>query len=261
MNKIILLFLFALIPLIPNAEALCAGDINYDQVLSDSELVFIGTVDRLENYDGPQRVYFIIHEVIKGEITDPISVNHYDGMLFHNSGLTFNGDLKGMSSLDVEYEISKTYKVYVINGDTSSCTTKQIYQTDYLWQPGPESGNNYAENPVWEDPCPEGYGQSDGVCITLEEMNRDSPKRGDGPTPEPEPPITENQLNEMCRTGQALCQPAIPTKPNCNVLHIPIINYALDGCQNIESFKLTLIVLIIIIPIGVIILFKYRGKF
>ena len=47
----------------------------------------------------------------------------------------------------------------------------------------------------------------------------------------------------------------------CDVLHIPIINYALDGCENIESFKLTLIALIIIIPISLVILFKYKGKF
>ncbi len=47
----------------------------------------------------------------------------------------------------------------------------------------------------------------------------------------------------------------------CNVLHIPIINYALDGCDNIESFKLTLIALIIIIPIVLVILFKYKEKF
>ena len=47
----------------------------------------------------------------------------------------------------------------------------------------------------------------------------------------------------------------------CNVLHIPIINYALDGCENIESFKLTLIALIIIIPIALVIIFKYKGKF
>lgn len=47
----------------------------------------------------------------------------------------------------------------------------------------------------------------------------------------------------------------------CNVLHIPIINYALDGCEDIESFKLTLIALIIIIPIALVILFKYKGKF
>jgi hypothetical protein len=35
----------------------------------------------------------------------------------------------------------------------------------------------------------------------------------------------------------------------CNVLHIPIINYALDGCENIESFKSMLIALIITVPI------------
>ena len=47
----------------------------------------------------------------------------------------------------------------------------------------------------------------------------------------------------------------------CDVLHIPIINYALDGCEDIESFKLTIITLIIIIPISVVVIFKYKGKF
>ena len=47
----------------------------------------------------------------------------------------------------------------------------------------------------------------------------------------------------------------------CNVLHIPIVNYALDGCENIESFKSTLIGLIIIIPITLVIIFKYKRKF
>ena len=47
----------------------------------------------------------------------------------------------------------------------------------------------------------------------------------------------------------------------CNVLHIPIINYALDGCENIEFFKSTLIALIIIIPMALIIIFKLKGKF
>jgi len=47
----------------------------------------------------------------------------------------------------------------------------------------------------------------------------------------------------------------------CNVLHIPIINYALDGCDNIESFKLTLIALVIIIPVVLVIIFKYKRKF
>jgi hypothetical protein len=47
----------------------------------------------------------------------------------------------------------------------------------------------------------------------------------------------------------------------CDVLHIPIINYALDGCDNIESFKSTLIALVIIIPVVLVLLFKYKEKF
>jgi len=57
---------------------------------------------------------------------------------------------------------------------------------------------------------------------------------------------------------EIIAEPGITT---CDVLHIPIVNYALDGCEDIEYFKSTLIALVIIIPIALVILFKYKGKF
>jgi len=186
-----------------DAFASCIADVDYDIVLQESDLVFIGTVDRLENYDGPQRVTFIIHEIIKGEIETQKYVLKNMGLIFNNN------DTIQSSSISVDYQIGKTFKVYVRNGDTDSCITKEIFITDYLWEPGPESGKYTSKNPVWKDPCPEGYGQSNGVCITLEEMNRNAPDRGDGPAPEPVPPHTSEELDEMCRNGQALCQPPV----------------------------------------------------
>jgi len=174
---------------VDQAYAGCNSNVDYNKVLQESELAFTGTVDRLENYDGPQRVTFIIHEIIKGEI----DTQKY---ILENSGLVFlENDSIRSSSNSVDYQISKTYKVFVINGDTSSCSTKEIFITDYLWQPGPESGKYTSENPVWVNPCDEGYGSSDGVCITLEEMQLLAPPHLEPhPSPKPEP---ENTVDDI----------------------------------------------------------------
>ncbi|WP_182126525.1 hypothetical protein [Nitrosopumilus sp. b2] len=120
--------------------ALCAEEINYDAKLKLSELVFTGTVTRLDNYDGPQRVTFFIHDVIKGEVDTPKHVLENTRKIFYEN------DSVTSSSNDVDYKIGKTYKVYVENGETSRCTTEQIIPpTSYIWEPGPEDGNYYAE--------------------------------------------------------------------------------------------------------------------
>ncbi|AJM93096.1 hypothetical protein [Nitrosopumilus piranensis] len=120
--------------------ALCAAEVNYDSVESDSELVFTGTVTRLDNYDGPQKVTFLIHDVVKGDVNTPKHV-------FENTGMVFLENDAIMSlSTDVDYKIGKTYKVYVINGQTSQCTTNITTPPDgYIWEPGPEDGNYYSE--------------------------------------------------------------------------------------------------------------------
>ncbi|MCV0391951.1 MAG: hypothetical protein K5790_01510 [Nitrosopumilus sp.] len=165
----LMITLFALTPLvIPNVSAMCAAEINYDNVLKESELAFTGTVTRLDNYDGPQKVTFLIHGVVKGEVNLPKHIFENNGMMF------LENDTVTSSSVDVDYKIGKTYKVYVIDGETSSCTTKITASPEgYMWEPGPEDGNYYSENSVYVDPCDEGYGLSDGVCVTFEEMNKD----------------------------------------------------------------------------------------
>ena len=118
------------------AFALCAEETNYDAKLKSSELVFIGTVTHLDNYDGPQRVTFFIHDVIKGDVDTPKHV-------FQNIGKTFNENgSRTSSSIDVDYKIGKTYKVYVEDGRTDRCTTVQTAPPmGYVWEPGPEDGN------------------------------------------------------------------------------------------------------------------------
>ena len=154
------------------AYAMCVveNEINWNSVASESELVFTGTVTRLDNYDGPQRVTFFVHDVIKGEIDAPKYVLENTGMVFLE-----NNTIRS-SSVSVDYKIGKTYKVYVANGETNRCTTKVTNPpADYMWEPGPEDGNYYSENPAHVNPCEEGYGLSDGICTPLEEMNKDLP--------------------------------------------------------------------------------------
>jgi len=205
---IIILFVVSVLTLFNDqAFALCDAEINYDSKLKNSEFVFTGTVTRLDNYDGPQKVTFFIHDVIKGEINTPKHVLENSGKIFHGN------DSVESSSVSVDYKIGKTYKVYIENGETSRCTTKTtVPPTDYVWEPGPEDGNYYSENPVWTDPCDEGYGLSDGVCITLEEMNKDAPPRLEPdqdskqvPNPEPEPePVHDIPIYYDCGPGTVL---------------------------------------------------------
>ena len=83
--------------------------------------------------------------------------------------------------------------------NTSQCTTKIISPPgDYIWGPGPEDGNYFSENPVYVDPCDDGYGLSDGVCITLKEMNKSAPLHL---IPEPEYDII---IYENCELGTIL---------------------------------------------------------
>ena len=122
------------------ASCIAENEINWNAVLSESELVFTGTVTRLDNYDGPQKVTFIVHDVIKGEVNTPKHV-------LENSELVFlENDTIMSSSVNVDYKIGKTYKVYVENGKTNQCTTKLTAPpADYVWEPGPEDGNYYSE--------------------------------------------------------------------------------------------------------------------
>ncbi len=186
------------------ASCIAESEINWNTVLLESELVFTGTVTRLDNYDGPQRVTFFVHDVIKGEVDTP-------KFILENSELIFlENDTIMSSSVNVDYKIGKTYKVYVTNDQTNQCTTKLTSPpSDYMWEPGPEDGNYYSANPEYVDPCKEGYGLSDGVCISLEEMNKDLPTCNANPKHDfgkckkntEEPPNSFEQVKEYCDKG------------------------------------------------------------
>ncbi|KAF6246367.1 hypothetical protein C6990_09580 [Nitrosopumilus sp. b3] len=197
------------------AYALCTEEINYDAKLKSSELVFTGTVTRLDNYDGPQRVTFFIHDVIKGKVDTPKHVLDNTGKIFHDD------DAVTSSSVSVDYTIGKTYKVYVENGNTDSCTTKLTSPpAGYIWEPGPEDGNYYSENPVYVERCEEGYGLSNGVCTTFEEMNKDLPTCDPNPKhdfgkckknmEEPDSKLQDVLDNCECKkSGQACIEPEL----------------------------------------------------
>ena len=186
------------------ASCIAEDEINWNAMLSESESVFTGTVTRLDNYDGPQKVTFLVHDVIKGEVDTP-------KFILENSELIFlENDTIMSSSVNVDYKIGKTYKVFVTNGQTNQCTTKLTAPpADYMWEPGPEDGNYYSANPEYVHPCDEGYGLSDGVCITLEEMNKDlstctaNPRHDFGKCKKntEESPNTFEQVKEHCDNG------------------------------------------------------------
>ena len=75
----------------------CNADVDYDLALEESELVFTGTVTRLDNYDGPQKVTFFVHDIIKGEINTPKHVLENSGKIFLE-----NDSIRG-SSINVDY--------------------------------------------------------------------------------------------------------------------------------------------------------------
>ena len=159
---------------------------------------------RLDNYDGPQKVTFFIHEIIKGEIDTTKYILENLGKIFLENDSIRN------SSVSVDYKIGKTYKVFVENGETNQCITKiTTPPADYIWEPGPEDGNYYSANSMWEDPCEDGYGLFDDVCITLEEMNKDNPICSANPRHDfgkcnkntEEPPNTFEQVKAHCNEG------------------------------------------------------------
>ncbi len=171
---------------IDQAFALCMAEseIIWDVVLSESELVFTGTVTRMDNYDRPQKVTFLIHNVIKGEANVPKHV-------LENSELEFlENDTVMSSSVNVDYKIGKTYKVYVENGKTNQCTTKLIAPpAGYVWEPGPEDGNYYSEK---EDILLQQYQDADE-----RKSYRDAVSRGSIVLPADSPKMTDGELDDL----------------------------------------------------------------
>ncbi len=115
---ILIVFSFSMLTSFNSAYASCIADVDYGLVHQESELVFKGTVTDISNSVGPQLVYFDVHEVAKGMVTD-------DRHILENWEMVNLGDDPyTLSSLDVDYNIGTTYNVYIVNGQTSLYTTK-----------------------------------------------------------------------------------------------------------------------------------------
>jgi hypothetical protein len=120
---IILLALSLSLFQIPNSYACsCAAPIDYFQALSESKYSFTGTVTQIDDSDGPQKVYFDVSGVAKGEIPNGVFV-------LENNNLIRNGEFTTHSSCDVGYKVGVTYNVMVydnINMNNGLCTTKPV---------------------------------------------------------------------------------------------------------------------------------------
>ena len=117
-----LLLFVGIIGLQNNTYASCVpeNEINWNDVLDDSELVFVGGVIDINDLPNTQQIDFEVFEVIKGDV--PLG----EGYLYNNLGISKNETHYTLSSTSVEYELGKIYKVYVQNGYTNNCTTKVI---------------------------------------------------------------------------------------------------------------------------------------
>ena len=108
---------------IPNSYACsCAAPIDYFQALSEADFAFTGTVRQIDDSDGPQKVYFDVGWVAKGDITNGTFV-------LENNNLIRNGEFTTHSSCDVGYTVGVTYDVMVydnINMNNGLCTTKPV---------------------------------------------------------------------------------------------------------------------------------------
>jgi len=121
MNKILIMLAIVFFSVITNeAYASCIAEVDYGLVYQEAELVFKGTVTSIDNSAGPQLVYFDVHEVAKGTvINDRYVLENFEIINQGNGSYT-------LSSLDVGYKVGTTYNVYVVDGQTSLCTTKPI---------------------------------------------------------------------------------------------------------------------------------------
>jgi len=214
MKQIIFLLLIALVFTIPtfdSAFALCDANVNYENALKESELVFKGTVTRLDNSGGPQKVYFDIHEVIKGEITG-------EKYVLENSGHVIHDDIPESSSVSVYYKIGKTFKVYVMDGQTSQCTTKRaipppdyVFKDDSILVPEPSPvcpkgtiiQNNNCITPTTF--CGEGATYHDGLCLLNQIENSNQTKNQNDKWPDAYQDVSnDSELKIRCESDTTL---------------------------------------------------------
>ena len=126
---IILLLFF--IPLTHDSFACsCASEIDYDKTLAEADSAFKGTVIKLEDGSGFQKVHFMIHSVQKGDLEEGY-------FIMTNVNLYFDENKTGMSnSCDPDYTKGNTYQVFGWGsteqnpvGETNMCSTRVVGTT------------------------------------------------------------------------------------------------------------------------------------
>jgi len=105
----------------------CAADPDYDQAIADADTAFQGTVLKIEEGSGFQKVHFMIHSVQKGDLEEGIFV-------MTNVNIYMDENKNGMlNSCDPGYEKGNTYQVIGWGsteqnpvGETNMCSTRTI---------------------------------------------------------------------------------------------------------------------------------------
>ena len=118
-----IVLLFVSIPVLHEAYACsCAAPVDYVQAISESEYSFTGTVTFIDNSDGPQKVYFDVISVAKGDILD-------NKFVLENNNIVRRGLSVSESSCDVGYKVGVTYNVFVydnVHMNNGMCDTKPV---------------------------------------------------------------------------------------------------------------------------------------
>jgi len=120
---LIIVLLFVSFPILHEAHACsCATPVDYVQAISESEYAFIGTVNYIDNSDGPQKVHFNVIFVVKGDILE-------NQFVLENNNLVRHGESVSESSCDVGYKVGVTYNVFVydnVHMNNGMCDTKPV---------------------------------------------------------------------------------------------------------------------------------------
>ena len=112
---------------LPAFACSCASNPDYLDTLVNADTAFQGTVVKIEDGSGFQKVHFMIHSVQKGDLQEGYFV-------MTNVNLYFDENKTGMvDSCDPNYREAKTYQVFGWGsteknpvGETNMCSTKII---------------------------------------------------------------------------------------------------------------------------------------
>ena len=100
----------------------CAAPTDYLAAIAESEYAFTGTVTHIDNSLGPQKIYFDVSSVAKGNIPE-------NTFVLENHNIINNGESSTQSSCDVGYKVGVTYNVFVYDNEfmnNGMCSTKAV---------------------------------------------------------------------------------------------------------------------------------------